>query len=250
MDLKEFFTENNEIALAFSGGVDSAYLLYAAKQYGAKVKAYYVKSQFQPEFEYKDAMRLIKKLDCDYEVINVNVLEDSNVVSNPCNRCYYCKRVIFENILKAASKDGFKVIIDGTNASDKVDDRPGMKALEELEVKSPLRLCGLTKSDVRVLSREAGLFTWDKPSYACLATRIQTGEVITEEKLKATEVCEDYLFSLGFTDFRIRCVGEDAKIQVSKDDIRQVVELRDEIRRVLKKYYKNVVLDLEVRPHE
>ena len=158
--------------------------------------------------------------------------------------------VIFENILKAASKDGFKVIIDGTNASDKVDDRPGMKALEELEVKSPLRLCGLTKSDVRVLSREAGLFTWDKPSYACLATRIQTGEVITEEKLKATEVCEDYLFSLGFTDFRIRCVGEDAKIQVSKDDIRQVVELRDEIRRVLKKYYKNVVLDLEVRPHE
>lgn len=250
MDIKEFFAENNKIALAFSGGVDSSYLLYAAIANKATVKAYYVKSQFQPEFEYKDAMRLIKKLGADYEVIEVDVLANKDVAANPCNRCYYCKRVIFESILKAAKADGFNVIIDGTNASDKVDDRPGMKALAELEVKSPLRLCGLTKGDVRNLSREADLFTWDKPSYACLATRIPTGEVITSEKLKATEVCEDYLFSLGFTDFRIRSVGDDAKIQVSKQELNQVIELRDEINRVLKKYYKNVLLDLEVRPHE
>lgn len=250
MDLKEFFVENKKIALAFSGGVDSSYLLYAATANGADVKAYYVKSQFQPDFEYKDAMRLIKKLGCDYEVIEVDVISNEDVSSNPCNRCYYCKRVIFENILKAAQKDGFTTVIDGTNASDDAGDRPGMKALMELEVKSPLRVCGLTKKDVRNLSREAGLFTWDKPAYACLATRIKTGERITNENIRAVEICEDYLFSLGFTDFRVRCSGDQAKIQVSKDDIRQVVELKDEINRVFKKYFKSVVLDLEVRPHE
>lgn len=250
MELKNFFEENSRVALAFSGGVDSAYLLYAAIENKAEVKAYYVKSAFQPDFEFKDAMRLAKKLGADIEVINVDVLSDENVRTNPSNRCYYCKKCIFETIKNAALKDGFKVLIDGTNASDKVEDRPGMKALSELEVKSPLRICNLTKSDVRNLSREAGLFTWDKPSYACLATRIKTGEEITEEKLKATEICEDYLFSLGFTDFRIRRVGDDALIQVSKEDIKNVVVLKDEINKVLKKYYKNVHLDLEVRPHE
>lgn len=250
MDLQDFFKENSKVALAFSGGVDSAYLLYAAIANNAEVKAYYVKSSFQPDFEFKDAMRLGKILNADIEVLNVDVLSNPDVRSNPSNRCYYCKRTIFETIKAAAIRDGYSVLIDGTNASDKVDDRPGMKALAELDVKSPLRLCNLTKNDVRNLSRQADLFTWDKPSYACLATRIRTGEEITEDKLKATEVCEDYLFSLGFSDFRIRLVGEDARIQVSKDDINQVIALRDEINRVLKKYYKNVLLDLEVRPHE
>lgn len=250
MDLQEFFRAHPKVALAFSGGVDSAYLLYVAITNKVDVKAFYVKSSFQPDFEFKDAMRLAKELGANIEVINVDVLANPDVKANPANRCYYCKRVIFDSIKSAAIRDGYSVLIDGTNASDQVSDRPGMKALTELEVLSPLRICNLTKKNVRQLSREAGLFTWDKPSYACLATRIQTGEEITEDKLKATEICEDYLFSLGFSDFRIRSIGEDAKIQVSQDDIHQVIVLKDEINRVLKKYYKNVLLDLEVRPHE
>ena len=117
-------------------------------------------------------------------MLRADVLSDPVVVSNPSDRCYYCKKVIFNMIMEAAAKDGYTVLLDGTNASDDAGDRPGMKALRELQVKSPLRECGLVKSEIRRLSKEAGLFTWDKPSYACLATRIPTGCTITAEKLQ------------------------------------------------------------------
>lgn len=172
MELKEFFAAHPKIALAFSGGVDSAYLLYAAKQLGAEVRAYYVKTAFQPQFELDDAKRLVEALHADMTVLLVDILSDTRVAANPANRCYFCKKSIFSSILHAASADGFTTLIDGTNASDDAGDRPGMQALRELKVYSPLRDCGLTKADVRRLSKEAGLFTWNKPAYACLATRI------------------------------------------------------------------------------
>lgn len=249
MNLQDFFLENNKVAVAFSGGVDSSYLLYAAKKYGADVRAYYVKSAFQPLFEYEDAMKLVSDLDAmglhvELTVLEVDVLENDTVTANPSNRCYFCKQVIFGNIIEAAAHDGYEVLLDGTNASDDASDRPGMKALKELEVKSPLRLCGLTKDDIRRLSKEAGLFTWDKPSYACLATRIPTGQQITAENLSRTEWAEQYMAELGFRDFRVRTVGEGAKIQVTAEQFDLVMKYRDDIYNELSQKYDSVVLDL------
>lgn len=247
MNIQEFFTENPRVAIAFSGGVDSAYLLYAALQYAKEVRAYYVKSAFQPQFEYNDAMRLAQELNADVSVIEVDVLSDATITSNPSNRCYYCKQQIFGTILRSAKADGYEVLLDGTNASDDAGDRPGMKALEEMHVLSPLRLCGLTKDEIRRLSKEAGLFTWDKPAYACLATRIPTGQIIDAASLKHTEEAEEYLFSLGLSDFRVRSIGTTAKIQVTGQDFPFIIAHKSEIVEHLKKYYSSVCLDLEER---
>ncbi|MBQ0070805.1 MAG: TIGR00268 family protein, partial [Spirochaetales bacterium] len=153
MDLREFFRRNPKIAVAFSGGVDSSYLLYAAKHYGAEVKGYFVKSEFQPQFELEDALAVAAYSGAEMEILTLSALSDEEVRKNPKNRCYYCKKHIFSSILEHAAADGFPVIIDGTNASDDIGDRPGSQALQEMKVLSPLRLCGLTKSDVRRLSR-------------------------------------------------------------------------------------------------
>jgi len=247
MNLSSFFEEHNRVAVAFSGGVDSAYLLYAAKQYGAQVVAYYVNSPFQPKFELEDACRFAKELDIELKILELDVLQDAQITSNPKNRCYYCKKRIFSAIMQQAHADGYCLLLDGTNASDDLLDRPGMAALQELSVASPLRECGLTKQEVRRLSKEAGLFTHNKPAYACLATRIPTGQPITAEKLQATERAEEYLFSLGFSDLRIRMDGTTGKIQLRAEQWGKLQQHREEILTELKRYYASVVLDLEVR---
>ena len=247
MTLRQFFEENPKLALAFSGGVDSAYLLYAAKAFGADVKAYYVKTPFQPEFEYEDALQLAKELGAEMVTIHLDVLSDSSIVENPKNRCYFCKKRIFTAIIEKAKADGYSFIIDGTDASDDAADRPGMVALKELEVRSPLREAGLTKAEIRRLSKDAGLFTHDKPAYACLATRIPTGTPITAEKLAITERNEGFLRKLGFFDFRIRFAGSAAKLQVSEKDIPLLLANRETILAQLKNDYTEVLLDLEVR---
>ena len=139
------------------------------------------------------------------------------------------------------------MLIDGNNASDDSADRPGMKAVEELQVRSPLRECGITKEEVRRLSKEAGLFTWNKPAYACLATRIPTGCEITLDKLTVTESSEKALAELGFTDFRIRLSGNDAKLQVREEQLEKLLLYRKEILERLKPCYSAVTVDLEVR---
>lgn len=247
MELKRFFEENPKVALAFSGGVDSVYLLYAALEHGAQVKAYYVKTAFQPQFELEDAIRAAKELDAEMEVLELDVLRHAVIAENPANRCYHCKKQIFGTILAAAARDGFPVLLDGTNASDDASDRPGMKALAELQVRSPLRECGLTKAEIRRWSKEAGLFTHDKPAYACLATRIPTGVAITLEALQRTEAAEEYLKKLGFTDFRIRLMGSAARIQLPESQIPLLLQNRQEILTNLKQSYSAVLLDLEVR---
>lgn len=247
MELREFFEKYNKVALAFSGGVDSAYLLFAAKHYGADVRAYYVKSAFQPQFEYEDAKRLSESLGAEMVTLPVDVLREEMVASNPSDRCYYCKRTIFNTIAYEAAKDGYSVLLDGTNASDDEGDRPGMRALRELQVMSPLRMCGLTKARIRELSKEAGLFTWDKPAYACLATRVPTGTRISKDVLNATERAEDYLFSLGFSDFRVRYLNGAAKLQLTSKDFERAVAMREQIHTELTKYYSEVFLDMEVR---
>lgn len=247
MELSEFFRANPQAAIAFSGGVDSAYLLWAGVQAGARVKAYYVKTQFQPAFELADVQRLARELGAELEIPPVDILCRKEVTANPADRCYYCKRALFETLVSAARKDGFSLVLDGTNASDDLSDRPGVRALRELEVRSPLRECGLTKEEIRRRSKEAGLFTWDKPAYACLATRIPTGEEITRQKLEKTEQAEQYLMNLGFRDFRVRLDGGRAKLQLSASDLPLVMEHREEIVHTLRKSYDGVLLDLEVR---
>lgn len=247
MDLAAFFKENPKTAVAFSGGVDSAYLLYAASKYGIQTKAYYVKTAFQPQFELEDAWRIADELHIDMAVIEEDILKQEQIVINAPERCYFCKKRLFSLITQAAKDDGFSVLLDGTNASDDVSDRPGMKALQELSVRSPLRECGLTKEMIRSLSKEAELFTWDKPAYACLATRIPIGTVITAEKLANTEKAEDYLHTLGFTDFRVRLFAGCAKIQIPENQLEKILKYRAAILQELKKFYSDVLLDLEVR---
>lgn len=249
MELQEFFQQHPRVALAFSGGVDSSYLLYAAVQCGAQVQPYYVKTAFQPQFEYEDACRLAQQLGVSLTTIRLNPLDDPAVAANPANRCYLCKRHVFSAITEAARKDGYTVLLDGTNASDRVDDRPGMKALQELSVLSPLRLCGLTKAEIRRRSKEAGLFTWDKPAYACLATRIPTGVTITLADLERTERSEGALMELGFSGFRVRLMGDCARLELPEAQLPLLLSQREAVLSILKKEYRKVLLDLEVR-HE
>lgn len=247
MTLQEFFWENPRVALGFSGGTDSSYLLYEAKRCGARVQPYYMKTAFQPEFEFEDACRLARQLDIPLKVLELDALSAPGVAENPANRCYFCKTALFGALQKQALADGYTVLMDGTNASDDAGDRPGMKALQEMSVRSPLRECGLTKAQIRENSRQAGLFTWNKPAYACLATRIPTGERLTAEKLRRVEAAEDALFDLGFTDFRVRVFHDAARIQLKPDQFPAAVEKRTAITEALSSCFRPVLLDLEAR---
>lgn len=247
MTLLAFFKENPKAALGFSGGVDSSYLLYAGVQTGADIHPYYIKTAFQPQFELDDAERLCAQLGVPLTVLELDVLKNEAVTANPPDRCYHCKTALFGALSTRALADGYTLLLDGTNASDDAGDRPGMRALKELHVCSPLRECGLTKAEIRRLSREAGLFIWDKPAYACLATRIPSGDAITAEKLLATERAEAFLFSLGLTDFRVRNYRGAARLQFPEAQLNAVLAHRAEILQELKKDYPAVLLDLEVR---
>lgn len=247
MDLKSYFQQNPRAALAFSGGVDSSYLMYAAHQYGCDLHAYFIKSSFQPQFELNDARRLAEELHVPLTVVQTDALKNPKVAANDELRCYYCKTTLFTQLRELALKDGYTLLLDGTNASDSFDGRPGMRALQELGVRSPLRECGLTKAEIRQLSREAGLFTHDKPSYACLATRIPTGTPITAAFLEKVEHSEDLLFSMGFTDFRVRFFHNAAKIQLPENQFVLALEKKQELTKALSPYFQEVLLDLTPR---
>ena len=247
MALEQFFSEHPKAALAFSGGVDSAYLLWAGLQAGAEVRPYFVKTPFQPRFELEDALRLCRELGVGLNVVEYDILSDPQVAANPSDRCYHCKRRLFSLLRERAASDGFSLLIDGTNASDDGGGRPGMRALAELEVRSPLRECGLAKERVRALSREAGLFTWDKPSYACLATRVPTGQAITRSCLEKVERGEESLSRLGFRDFRLRLGFGGAKLQLLEGQLPLVLERRTDILNALEADFPEITLDLRPR---
>ena len=248
MDLKEFFNMYPKVALGFSGGVDSSYLLYAAKKCGADIKPYYVKGPFQAEFELQDAVAIARFTGAEnMTILHVNALEDEKVTANDPIRCYHCKCKVFGAIKEQAAKDGYEVIIDGTNASDDLNDRTGSIALRELKVLSPLRMSGITKTAVRLLSKEAGLMTWDKPAYACLATRIPTGMTITAELLEKVEKAESELMSLGYRDFRVRVLGNAAKLQLKPEQMAKLMGERYLVLYVLEQYFDEVYLDLKDR---
>ena len=247
MTLEQFFQENPRCALGFSGGVDSAYLLYAGVKAGADIRPYFIKTAFQPAFELADAQKLAQGLGVALTVVELDALADPRVAANPADRCYYCKQNLFRTLKERAIADGYPVLLDGTNASDEAGDRPGMRALAELSVRSPLRECGLTKAEVRARSRAAGLFTWDKPAYACLATRVPAGEALTADILARVEGAEDALFRLGYTDFRVRVFHGAARLQLPRGQMERAAREAEDIQAALKPYFTPILLDLEGR---
>ena len=247
MTLEQFFQENPRCALGFSGGVDSAYLLYAGVKAGADIRPYFIKTAFQPAFELADSKKLAEGLGAEVTVLELDALADPRVAANPADRCYFCKQNLFRTLKERAIADGYPVLLDGTNASDEAGDRPGMRALTELSVRSPLRECGLTKAEIRARSREAGLFTWDKPAYACLATRVPAGEAITADLLARVEGAEDALFRLGYTDFRVRVFHGAARLQLPRGQMERAVREAETIQAALKPYFTPILLDLEGR---
>ena len=245
--LTAYFEKTPHIALGFSGGVDSSYLLYEAVCHKIDIRAYYIKTAFQPEFEMNDAIRITNDLGTNLSVLEVNIFDFPDIIVNTADRCYHCKKLLFQTLKNRAAADGYSVLADGTNASDDSTDRPGMRALKELSICSPLRECGFTKQDVRELSKRAGLFTWDKPAYACLATRIPTGKPITKELLQRVEYAEDALFRLGYSDFRVRVYGDAARLQFTQEQMNEAVQNRDKIYEAIKPYFDNVFLDMAGR---
>lgn len=238
--LRGYLASRERVAIAFSGGTDSSYLLYALRECGADFVAYTVRSAFQTAEETDDALRLAESLGTETRIIDADMLSDSCITSNPADRCYHCKRLIFSSISRCASIDGCACIVDGTNASDDPDGRPGMRALRELGILSPLRECGISKGQVRELSKKAGLPTWNRPSNSCLATRISTGIPITEENLRRTGSAEDELRSIGFSDIRVRTLPDGCRFEFTEAQRELFESSETRVRQILLKYYPSV----------
>ncbi|MDR1948815.1 MAG: ATP-dependent sacrificial sulfur transferase LarE [Spirochaetaceae bacterium] len=218
--LLEIIASRGSVAVAFSGGVDSSFLCHAAAAaLGKKALAITVVSPMLPQSEMDWAAKIAAQVGIDHILVEEGEI-DEEVAANPRERCYYCKKIEFGRILAAARERGIGTVLDGSNMDDLGDYRPGLKALAELDILSPLRLVELTKAEVRELSRRFNLPTWDKPAFACLASRIPYGERIDREKLARVEKAEDSLRSWGFRQFRVRSHGDIARIEVAPDERR------------------------------
>jgi len=247
LNLINYLKKLERVILAFSGGVDSTFLLKAAKQaLGDNIKAVTIQSPYIPRWEIGEAKQFVTELGVAFDIIEVPIIDE--IRNNPENRCYLCKKAVFSQIISIAQREDYPYVIDGTNFDDIGDYRPGLKALKELNIKSPLLECELSKEEIRSLSRELGLGTWDKPAYACLLTRIPYGSELKEEDFAKIEKAEIYMMSRGFRAVRVRCHGNLARIEVDKNDIDKLFNevLLTEISGKLKEFgFKYVTLDLE-----
>lgn len=247
--LKDYLKELGSLVIAYSGGVDSTFLTKVAFDVlGDKVIAVTARSSTYPEREFNEAIEYIGKIGAQHIVIISEELDIEGFSSNPVNRCYYCKKELFQKVKNIAEQHGVLYVADGSNYDDLNDFRPGMQAAKELEVVSPLKYAKLTKEDIRTLSKNLGLPTWDKPSYACLSSRFPYGHTITREKLSMVEKAEDYLVGLGFKQIRVRHHEQIARIEVGEKEFDKFLE-KEFISRVAK-YFKSlgfayVCLDLE-----
>ena len=218
------------LAVAFSGGVDSTYLLHEAVKAGKeKVTALIMKTPSVPERELDEAVTFCKSRGISFFVLPADPFSAAGFRENGRDRCYICKHFLFSALLEKAKEEGISFVADGTNADDREEFRPGLRALKELDIRSPLAEAGLTKKEIRELSEKEGLPTWNKPSFSCLATRFPYGEELTVEKLRRTEAAENLLADLGFTQRRVRVHGNLARIEVLPAEIPLLLERRDMI---------------------
>lgn len=223
--LKDYFKQLGKVAVAFSSGVDSTFLLYAASQaIPGQVIALTAVSYLFPKRERKEATEFCEKLQVPHVIVQADELKVEGFAQNPANRCYLCKKDLFTAFMKEAKSRGYDVVAEGSNLDDLGDYRPGLQAIAELKIKSPLREVGFTKKEIRALLAYFQIPTATKPSFACLASRFPYGETITEEKLAMVDQAEQYLLDLGFQQFRVRIHGMMARIELLPTDFPKMME--------------------------
>lgn len=248
--LKDEIQALKRLAVAFSGGTDSAFLLRMCTDTLGKNNVLAITADFEglSKKDLEESRRFTKELGLQHKIVKLTVLDILDVANNPPNRCYYCKKKILSVIISAANSRGYDNVVEGSNISDTADFRPGMRAIEEIGIKSPLKSAGLTKEEIREASKKLKLSTWNKPSAACLFSRIPYGEKITLEKIKRVSDAEEILSAEGFGQFRVRSHGDLARIEVLPEEINKFLErnFRDKITHEFRRLgFKYVTIDLD-----